>query len=48
MRSSLISLSEAAHGAEGVDPYVVGGVTLGLLLFLLLVVIAIGGGRDHT
>ena len=48
MRSSLISLSEAAHGAEGVDPYVVGGVSLGLLLFLLLVVIVIGGGRDHT
>ena len=48
MRSSLISLSEAAHGAEGVNPWVVGGVTLGLLLFLLLVVIAIGGGRDHT
>ena len=48
MLLSLISLSESSHGAEGVNPYVVGAVTLGILLFLLFVVAAIGGGRDHT
>jgi hypothetical protein len=48
MHASLVRLSESAHGAEGVNPYVVGGGTLALLLFLLFVVVAIGGGRDHT
>ena len=48
MRSSLIRLSESAHGGEGVNPYVVGAGTLALLLLLLLVVLAVGAGRDHT
>jgi hypothetical protein len=48
MFQSLISLAESSHGAEGVSPYVVGGVTLGILLFMLFVVVAFGGGRDHT
>jgi hypothetical protein len=48
MRLSLISLSESSHGAEGVSPYLVGGGILLALLFLLFVVVAFGGGRDHT
>ena len=44
----LISLSESAHGSEGVNPYVVGGGTLALLVLLLFVVTVGGGGRDHT
>jgi hypothetical protein len=48
MLLSLVSLAESSHGAEGVNPYVVGAVTLGLLLFLLFLVVVFGGGRDHT
>jgi hypothetical protein len=48
MLLSLISLSESGHAAEGVNPYVVGGVVLLFLLFLLFVVLVVGGGRDHT
>jgi hypothetical protein len=48
MRSTLITMAESAHGAEGVSPYLVGGGTLAFLLFLLFVVVAVGGGRDHT
>jgi hypothetical protein len=47
MLLSLVSLTESGH-AEGISPYLVGGATLGSLLFLLLVVVAFGGGRDHT
>ncbi len=45
--SGLVSMSESG-GAESVNPYVIGGVALGGLLCLLLVVLFIGGGRDHT
>ncbi len=48
MLLSLVSLAESAHGSEGVNAYVVGGLTLGILLFLLFVVTVIGGGREHT
>ena len=48
MLLSLVSLTESAHGAEGVNAYVVGAIVLGILLFLLFVVVAVGGGRDHT
>ena len=45
-----VHLAETAESAEegGVNPYVVGAVTLGLLLIALLAVVSIGGGRDHT
>ncbi len=35
-------------GSDGINPWLVGGIALGLLLALLLTVVAIGGGRDHT
>lgn len=44
---TLVSLSEEAH-SEGINPWIVGGVALAILLALLFVVVAIGGGRDHT
>jgi hypothetical protein len=44
---ALARLAEEGH-SEGVNPWLVGAVALGVLLFLLLVVVGIGGGRDHT
>jgi hypothetical protein len=47
MANLIVFASEAeAHG--GVSPYVVGAGTLAGLLILLLVVVAIGGGREHS
>ena len=39
--------TESEGGGE-LNPYLVGGITLALLLAALLAVVAIGGGRDHT
>jgi hypothetical protein len=45
----VITASESAeHGEPAVHPYVVGGVALGILLVLLLVLVAVGGGREHS
>ena len=45
-----VHLAETAESAEegGVNPYLIGGITLGILLAVLLAVVSIGGGRDHT
>ncbi len=45
----LVFLSES-HSAEGggPNPYLIGAVTLAILLAALMVVVAIGGGRDHS
>ena len=49
MANTLIFLTESAgHESGGVNPYVVGGIALGLLLALLLAVISFGGGREHS
>jgi hypothetical protein len=49
MLSTVITLAaEAEHGDPVVNPYVVGGITLGLLLVLLVAVISFGGGREHS
>ena len=45
---ALARLAEEGHSAEGINPWIVGGVALAILLFLLVVVVAIGGGREHT
>jgi len=42
------SESESSGALSGVNPWAVGGTALGILLAALLVVLAIGGGRDHT
>ncbi len=44
---ALARLAEEGH-SEGVNPWIIGGVALGILIALLLVVVAIGGGREHT
>jgi hypothetical protein len=45
----MVSLTEsAASEGGGVNPWVIGGLALGILVAALLVVLAIGGGRDHT
>ena len=43
-----LSESEHAEAGGGLNPYLIGGVTLALLLAARLVVMAIGGGRDHS
>jgi hypothetical protein len=49
MANTLIFLTESAgHESGGVNPYVVGGIALGILLVLLLAVISFGGGREHS
>ena len=44
---ALARLAEEGH-SEGINPWLVGAVFFGILMFLLIVVVAIGGGRDHT
>ena len=50
LNSLVLAAAETAehHGEPAVHPYVVGGVALGILLFLLLALIAFGGGREHS
>ena len=49
MANTLIILAaESAAHDEGVNPWAIGGVALGVLLLLLLAVIAFGGGREHS
>jgi hypothetical protein len=47
--SSLITAAEETHGAgPAVSPYVVGAVSLGILLALLVALLAFGRGREHS
>ncbi|MDT0201046.1 hypothetical protein [Nocardioides sp. AE5] len=49
MSLNALVLSAAENSGDGsIPPIVVGGVALGILLFALLVVVAIGGGREHS
>ena len=49
MVNTLVFLSESAgHDSGGANPWVIGGIALGLLLALLLAVVAFGGGREHS
>lgn len=36
------------HGEPAVNPWIVGGVTLLILLAALAALVAFGGGRDHS
>jgi hypothetical protein len=36
------------HGEPAISPFAVGAVSLGILLVLLLILIAFGGGREHS
>lgn len=47
LNSFVITASESA-GDPAVSPYLVGGITLGILLALLAVLVIFGGGREHS
>ncbi len=36
------------HAEPAVSPYVIGAITLAILLSLLLALITFGGGREHS
>ncbi len=40
--------AETASESDGVNPWLVGAGTFVVLVALLLVLVAFGGGRDHT
>ncbi len=44
----LAATAEKAEESAGATPYYVGGVALGILFVALLLVIAFGGGREHS
>jgi hypothetical protein len=47
--SSLIRAAEEGHASESaLSPYVIGAVTLALLLAMLLSLLAFGKGREHS
>ena len=46
-----IALSEAVaeHASEpAVSPYTVGAIALGILIVMMLILLAFGGGREHS
>jgi hypothetical protein len=46
---SLVAMAAvAAEGHEKVNHWLIGGIVLAILLTALLVLIAFGGGREHT
>ena len=45
---TLFAAETAEHSEPVVSPYVVGGVTLVILMVLLLAVVSFGGGREHS
>jgi len=38
----------AAHGEPAINPYVIGGIALGVLVVLLLITVLFGLGREHS
>lgn len=46
--TSLVTLAAGGHSEPAVHPYVVGVVTLALLLAMLVALLMFGRGRDHT
>ena len=46
--STLKVIAAESAGEPAVHPWAVGAITLGILLFLLLVLVSVGGGREHS
>lgn len=46
--TSMILTASEAHGEPAVSPYVIGGIALVILLVALVIVMSIGGGREHS
>lgn len=44
---AVVSAAEE-HGEPAVNPWVIGGVVLAFLLFMLLALVWFGGGREHS
>ena len=44
----LTQVAEEAHDNPAVSPWLVGAGTLAVLLFLLVALVAFGGGREHS
>jgi hypothetical protein len=44
----LTQAAEETHGEPAINPWVVGIIALGILLFMLGVLVAFGGGREHS
>lgn len=40
--------AEESHTWAGANPWVVGGITLAILLGLLVALLAFGAGREHS
>jgi hypothetical protein len=48
MLSALTIAAATAEHEPAVSPYVIGGVTLAILLALLVALVSFGGGREHS
>jgi hypothetical protein len=49
LNTALVFASEASgHESGGMNPYAVGAIALVILLVLLFLVVAFGGGREHS
>lgn len=48
MLDLMLAAEEAAHGEAAINPFVIGGIALGVLLVLLLITFLFGLGREHT
>jgi hypothetical protein len=46
--NALTLLATESHDAPTVHPYLVGGISLAILLGLLVALVAFGGGREHS
>ena len=47
---TVLAVIQAAeeHGEPAVNPWLIGGGTLAILLILLVALVAFGGGREHS
>ncbi len=45
---TLLAAETAEHGDPAIHPYWIGVIALSLLLALVLAVVSIGGGREHS
>lgn len=46
--SPLVILASEGGSEPAIHPYAVGAIALGILLAALLILIAFGGGREHS
>lgn len=46
--NALTLLAAESHDAPAIHPYLVGAITLAILLGLLMALVAFGGGREHS